>query len=57
MIGLVGSFYRNVDVFGLVFTELGELGTDAAEVKASNHLIEVLRKHVHLFGVLATLGE
>ena len=57
MVGLVGAFYGNVDVIGLVLAELGELGTDAAEVKAGHHLIEVLGKHVNLFAVLVALGE
>ena len=57
MVGLVGTFHRHVDVVGLVLAELGELGADTTEVKASHHLIEMLGQHVHLLGVLIALGE
>ena len=57
MVGLIGTFHWHVDVVGLIFAQFGELGADAAEVKASHHLIEVLGQHIDLFGVLIALGE
>jgi len=57
VIGLVGTFHGHIDVVGLVLAELGELGADATKVKAGHHLIEVLGQHIHLLGVLVTLGE
>ena len=57
VVRLVGAFHGHVDVVGLVFAELSELGADTAEVKARHHLIEVLGQHVHFFGVFVALGE
>ena len=44
-------------MYSASLTELGELGADTTEMKASNHLIEMLGQHVHLFGILVALGE
>ena len=57
MVRFVRPCHGHIDVVGLVFAELGELGPDATEVQASHHLIEMLGQHVHLLGVLIALGE
>jgi len=53
---LVRALDRNVDVLGLLFAELGELGTNLAEVEHGNLFVQVLREHVHLLFILARLA-
>ena len=63
MVGLVGAFFADVEVFGLVVAEDGELDADFLEVEAGDFFVEFFAEAVDagLVGVLfvpeVELGE
>jgi hypothetical protein len=50
---LVWALHWDADVVRLGLGELGEPGTQLAQVEGSNLLIQVLREHIHLLLILA----
>ena len=47
---------RDVDVLGLVSSQLGQLGTQLGQMQGCNLLIQVLRQHIHLVLIATRLA-
>src|SRR3546814_16597046 len=46
VVGLVGAFHRDAEIFGLLLSEPGELDAEGVQVEAGNFLVQVLGQHV-----------
>ena len=53
---LEGASHWNIDVLGLLWCQLGQLGSQLGQVKSCNLLIQVLGQHIHLVLVPARLA-